>query len=420
MGKSRSANNSRANHSRFFGRASFFAVGAMLVAMTMGLTSGAAQVRTATISGTAVDTSGAAVVGAQIEAKNAATGIKQSAVTDDEGRYRIPDLPVGTYEIQALASGFQAVVRTDITLTVGSQSIIDFTLPAGGGSDSVTVVTAVSPVETQSSSTSFLVSQAQIRDLPLNGRNFEQLLTLGSGVQTVPQAPPGAGFSTTFYGQQTNYSFSGSRPVGQAFLLDNTDTQGFFNHGAGSSVTGNSLGVDAIREFQVLTSSYSAQFGGTGAVVNAVSRSGTNDWHGSGYEFLRNSVFDAKNYFDSASAPIPSFHRNQFGGTLGGPIKTDKLFFFVNYEGLRQSLGQTGNQFVPDANVRNGILPCAALNNTVGCTASTPDSNLGAPNPNSSNPALARIARILNLYPLPNSAPAPGLAVGSDLLDSQG
>ncbi|MGH9763906.1 MAG: TonB-dependent receptor domain-containing protein, partial [Blastocatellia bacterium] len=178
--------------------------------------------------------------------------------------------------------------------------------------------------------------------------------------------------------------------------------------------------MDGIREFQVLTNTYSAQFGGTGAVINAVSRSGTNEWHGSGFEFLRNSVFDAKNFFDVPSEPIPSFRRNQFGGTIGGPLKKDRLFFFVNYEGLRQSLGQTGRQFVPDANVHNGILPCAALNNTAGCTASTPDTNLGVPNPNNSNPTLARIAQILNLYPLPNATPASGLPVGSDLLDSQG
>jgi len=379
-----------------------------------------AQVKTATIIGTAADSTGAVVGGAAIQARNVATGINQSTVTDAEGRYRLPDLPVGVYEVQATAPGFQTVIRREITLTIGSEPVVDFSLPAGATTEMVNVVGTVSPVETQSAALSFLVTQTQIRDLPLNGRNFEQLLTLGPGVQTVPQARAGGGSSSTFYGQETNYSFSGSRPVGQAYLLDDTDIQGFFNHGAGSSVTGNSLGVDAIREFQVLTSTYGAQFGGTGAVVNAVSRSGTNDVHGSGYEFLRNSVFDAKNYFDSASAPIPSFRRNQFGGALGGAIKRDRLFYFVNYEGLRQSLGQTGNQFVPDANVHTGILPCAALNNSAACTGSTPDSNFGVPNPNNPNPALAQIAKILPIFPLPNAAPKPGLPVGSDLLDSQG
>jgi hypothetical protein len=379
-----------------------------------------AQVSNSAISGKVIDSADAAVAGATITVRNVATGATKSATTDDEGRYRVQDLPVGVYEIQASATGFETVVHSDVTLTVGSQPVIDFTLPVGTTSETVTVVSQVSSVETQKSALSFLVTQKQIRDLPLNGRNFEQLLTLGSGVQTIPGEPPGTIGSTTFYGQQTNYSFSGSRPVGQSFLLDGTEIQGFFDHGTGSAVTGNSLGIDAIREFQVLTSTYGAQFGGTGAVVNAVSRSGTNDWHGSAYEFLRNSVFDAKNYFDDPSAPIPSFRRNQFGGTFGGPIKKDKLFFFVNYEGLRQSLGQTGRQYVPDANVHNGIIPCAALNFAPSCTAATPDSNLGMPNPNSSNPALAQVAKILPIYPLPNNAPAPGLPVGSDVLDAQG
>jgi hypothetical protein len=379
-----------------------------------------AQVKTATISGTVTDSAGAVVVGATVEVKNAGNGITQTAVTDSQGRYRLPDLPVGTYEVQASASGFETVLHKDITLTVGSQPVVDFSLPVGTTSETVTVVSQVSLVETQTAAVSSLVTQTQIRDLPLNGRNFEQLLTLGPGVQTVPQSPAGGGGSATFYGQQTNYSVSGSRPVGQAYLLDNTDIQGFFNHGAGSSVTGNSLGIDAIQEFQVLTNTYSAQFGGTGAVINAVSRAGTNTWHGSGFEFLRNSVFDAKNFFDQPDAPIPTFRRNQFGGTLGGAIKENRLFFFVNYEGLRQSQGQTGRQFVPDANVHFGILPCAALNNTAGCTGSTPDSHMGVPNSNNSNPDLAAVAKILTLYPLPNAAPAPGLAVGSDLLDGQG
>ncbi|HYL98439.1 MAG TPA: carboxypeptidase-like regulatory domain-containing protein [Blastocatellia bacterium] len=379
-----------------------------------------AQVKTATVSGTVYDASGAVLSGAMVQAKNVATGFIQSAKADDAGRYRIPDLPVGTYEVQASADGFETIVNKDINLTVGSQPVIDFALPAGGKNEAVTVVSQVSQVETQNAALSFLITQNQIRDLPLNGRNFEQLLTLGTGVQSIPVTPPGAGASATFYGQQNNYSFSGSRPVGQSFLIDDTDIQGFFDHGAGSSVTGNSLGIDAIREFQVLTNTYSAQFGGTGAVVNAVSRSGTNDWHGSAFEFLRNSVFDAKNFFDVASEPIPSFRRNQFGGTLGGPLKKDKLFVFVNYEGLRQSLGQTGRQYVPDANVHKGILPCSALNNTVGCTASTPDTSFGVPDPSNPNPALARIAQILDLYPLPNASPAAGLPVGADLLDSLG
>src|SRR5262245_6113654 len=355
---------------------------ALILIAIVGVNRLEAQVRTATISGTAADSSGAVLVGAKIGVKNLGTGITQSAITDSQGRYSVPDLPVGEYEVRASATGFQTVVRTGITLTVGSQPVADFTLPTGAQTETVTVVGEAAQVETRTATVSSLVTPIQMRDLPLNGRNFSALLTLAPGVQTIPQSPAGGGGSATFYGQGANYSVSGSRPVGQSFLLDNTELQGFFNHGAGSSVTGNSLGVEAIQEFRILTNTYSAEFGGTGAVVNAVSRAGTNTVQGSAYEFLRNSVFDAKNYFDSPSASIPTFRRNQFGGTLGGPIKKDRFFVFGNYEGLRQSQGQTGLQFVPTVSVHQGLLPCAALTSTVGCTASTPDRNFGGPNPN--------------------------------------
>src|SRR5262245_31043122 len=395
-------------------------INVLILIVVVGVNRLDAQVRTATISGTATDSSGAVLVGAKIVVKNLGTGITQSAITDSQGRYSIPDLPVGGYEVRASATGFQTVVRTGITLTVGGQPVADFTLPTGAQTATVTVVGEAVQVDTPTAAVSSHVTPTHMRDLPLNGRNFSALLTLAPGVQTIPQSPAGGGGSATFYGQGTNYSVSGSRPVGQSFLLDNSELQGFFNHGAGSSVTGNSLGVEAIQEFRVLTNTYSAEFGGTGAVVNAVSRSGTNTLHGSAFEFLRNSVFDAKNYFDDPSSDIPTFRRNQFGGTLGGPIKKDKLFFFGNYEGLRQSQGQTGRQFVPSASVHLGLLPCAALNSTVGCTASTPDRNLGVPNPNDPNPDKARVARILTLYPLPNASPAPGAPSGSELVDAQG
>ena len=309
----------------------------------------AAQVETATISGTATDSSGAALVSATVQARNVGTNITQSTVTDASGRYRIPDLPIGTYELQTSQTGFQTVVHKGITLTVGANLVVDFSLPVGQVSQTVNVEGEVSRVETQTASVSSLVTSQQMSQLPLNGRNFEQLLSLAPGVLTVKQAfvTGGAGgISSGFYGPSDTYSVAGSRPVGQVFLLDNQDLQGYWEKGAGASITGNSLGVDAIQEFQLLTNTYSAQFGGTGAAMNAVSKSGTNDFHGSAYEYLRNSALDARNFFDGSK--IPPFRRNQFGGSLGGPVKKDKAFFFVNYEGLRSALGITGNQFVPD------------------------------------------------------------------------
>jgi hypothetical protein len=309
-----------------------------------------AQYETGTILGTATDSSGAALVGATVQARNTGTNAVQSAVTDAAGRYRIPDLPVGTYDLQASQSGFQTVIHSNITLTVGANLVVDFSLPVGQVSQTVNVESEVSRVETQTATVSSLVTSRQMSELPLNGRNFAQLLSLAPGVQTIKQAyitgGGGGGISTGFYGPSDTYSVAGSRPVGQVFLLDNQDLQGYWEKGAGSSITGNSLGVEAIQEFQLLTNTYSAQFGGTGAAMNAVSKSGTNGFHGSAYEYFRNSALDARDFFDGAK--IPPFRRNQFGASAGGPIKKDKAFFFVNYEGLRSNLGVTGNQYVPD------------------------------------------------------------------------
>ena len=253
------------------------------------------------------------------------------------------------------------MVHSGITLTVGVHLLVDFKLPVGQTTEVVTVTGEVSQVDSTTATVSSLVAPKQMAELPLNGRNFEQLLSLAAGVQYVSQNGGGGGVSSTFYGSESNYSVSGSRPVGQAFLLDNTDITNFWQHGTGSSVTGNSLGMDAIQEFSVLTNTYSAEYGGTGAAVNAVTKSGTNALHGTAFDYLRNSVLDAKNYFDVANLPIPPFRRNQFGGALGGPIKKDKAFFFFNYEGLRSSQGMTGRALVPIQALLRALLserPC--------------------------------------------------------------
>jgi hypothetical protein len=333
---------------------------------------------TATISGTVTDSSGAAVSGAQVDVKNSGTGVLHSTTTDAQGRYSVPELPIGDYEVQAVAPGFQNVVHTGITLTVGAQSVVDFSLPVGQAQQTVTVEGQVSQVDTNSVSVANLVEPTQMRELPLNGRNYESLLNLLPGITAVPGT---TGVFGAFYGTQQNYSVSGSRPEGQLFLLDGANTADFFDHGTGSGALGTSLGIEGIAEFQTLTNTYSAQFGGNGAVVNAVTKSGTNGFHGSAYEFLRNSDLDARNFFDTTNpgGGPPPFRRNQFGGSLGGPIKKDKMFFFVNYEGLRQSQGVSQIATVPDANAHNGILPTG---------------NVGV-SPN--------VASTLALFPLPTS-----------------
>src|SRR5437762_3596141 len=187
----------------------------------------------------------------------------------------------------------------------------------------------------------WLIEEKQISELPLNGRNYLQLILLAPGVQST-----GAG--SAFYGHQPNYSVSGARPEGQAYLLDNTNVQGFWNHAAGSGVLGTMLGAEAIAEFSIQTHTYSAQFGGNGAVVHAVTKSGTNRLHGSLYNYLRNDNLDARGLFDPEMRP--EFRKNQFGGSLGGPIRKDKAFFFFNYEGLRQLAGESRIVNVPDDN----------------------------------------------------------------------
>jgi len=346
------------------------------------------QAVTGNISGTVMDASGAVIVGAQVVVTNTATGVSETLTSNDQGRYNAPDLVVGPYQVQASKSGFENIVQKNINLTVGSQLVINLTLPVGQAQTTVTVETAVSQVETQSTAISSLVSPTQMTELPLNGRNFEQLLTLSPGI-----TPAGAG-TTTLYGIGPSYSIAGARTEGTLYLMDDTNMANFWNHQAGSAVLGTSLGVEGIQEFSLLTNTYSSQFGGNGAVMNAVSKSGTNDFHGSAYEFLRNSALDSRSYFDlllgagGVYNPYkPAFRRNQFGGSLGGPIAKNKLFFFANYEGFRQALGQTNaNIALPEPYVASGELPCSAQSPA---NASCPAVPSGAPgNANGTNPIL--------------------------------
>jgi len=309
----------------------------------------AAQRSTANILGTVTDSSGAAIPNAMVTARNADNGATQNATTDASGRYRLADLPVGTYDVTSENSGFESVVHKGVTLTIGAEAVVDFSLPVGQLTQTVTVEGEVSTVETTSAALSNLVAPTQMRELPLNGRNYEQLILLAPGVQTISNISKGL-----YYGSGNAYSVSGSRANGQQELMDDTDVNDYMNRGSGAGVLATAMGVDAIAEFQTLTNTYGAQFGGNGAVMNAVSKSGTNAFHGSAYEFLRNSALDARNFYDPAV--IPAFRRNQFGGTLGGPVKKNKMFFFVNYEGLRQGLGETHVYTVLDANARNGII----------------------------------------------------------------
>jgi hypothetical protein len=340
----------------------------------------AAQGTTATILGTVTDSTGAAIPDAGIQVKNVGTGQVTNSQTDGQGRYRVPDVGVGDYEVQASKAGFSALLHKGIRLEVGSQNVVDFALAVGQQSQTVTVEGAVTQVETTNSTVSSLVNQTQMRELPLNGRNFEQLIQLAPGVQNyyAGSAAVGTGTGANMReGRDPAISIAGSRPEGQFYLMDDQNLETFYNRGIGS-ITGSSLGVDAIGEFQMLTNTYGAQYGGNGAAMNAVSKSGTNDFHGSAFWFLRNSDLDARNFTDGPS--VPEFRRNQYGGTFGGPVKKDKVFFFANYEGLQYTQGvssiatepcnATSTSTNPAAAAKvNALLALYALNPVSSCSA---------------------------------------------------
>jgi len=353
-----------------------------------------AQTSTATISGVLSDSQGGRIEGVKIVVTNIDTGVATSAESDAQGVYSISSLPIGNYRIEVQRDGFKKSVRTPVGLTVGKNSVEDFTLLVGDVSQSVEVEGTTTTVDTATSSVGWLVGEKQIRELPLNGRNYVQLTLLAPGVQPVPQEnTEGASTLVPFgFGSPQRFSVAGGRPQGQLFLIDGTDTAGVWGNGTGANLVGTTLGVDGIAEFEVLTNTYTADYGGNGAALNAAIRSGTNNVHGSVYEFARNSALDAKNFFDPGTSPLP-FNRNQFGGTFGGPIKKNKTFYFLNYEGLRQELTLPITTIVPDDNFRNGFLPCAQAV-LVPCDPVTGLANVGV-SPN--------VQSYLNTFPRANS-----------------
>jgi outer membrane receptor protein involved in Fe transport len=384
---------------------------AVLAVFAFANQSSHAQAVKATILGVVTDSSGATIPGAKVTATNSGTGITRTATTDSQGRYTVADLDIGTYEVDAEAAGFKRALHTGIELTVGSEVVVDAALQVGASQQTVTVEGQVTQVDTTSSALGSLVEGTQMRELPLNGRNYAQLLSLAPGVSTAFYS--GSGLS----GRGVEYSVSGSRTFGQAYLLDNTDISDFFGHGVGSGAAGSSLGIDAIAEFQVLTDTYSSQYGGSGAVLNAVSKGGTNSFHGTAFEFLRNSAIQSRNYFDPTIKP--PFRRNQFGGSVGGPIKKDKAFFFVNYEGLRQVLSQSDVIAVPDAAAHQGYLPNSA---GVETPVNLPGS-VGLQSPSSctttytatSNCNLANIASTLALFPVATGPSTGGIGSSTEI-----
>jgi Carboxypeptidase regulatory-like domain len=301
----------------------------------------------ASLSGLITDPSGASVSSASVTAKNADTGLFRTVSTDQSGRYRFFALPVGPYEVRVRKEGFAEGIRAGIRLVVGQDATVDVALRVGRVSEQVKVTEDAPVVNLTTQDISGLVGERQVKDLPLNGRSYDLLLTLNPGIVNFTwEKTGGIGVSNSTTGN--NFAVSGNRPQQNIFLLNGVEFTGAAENNmqpGGSSQQ--LLGVDAVREFNVLRDSYGAEYGKhPGGQVTIVTQSGTNQLHGSVYEFLRNNALDAPNFFDQGSAP--PFQRNQFGGSLGGPIRANKTFLFGNYEGLRQHLHQTSVAFVPD------------------------------------------------------------------------
>ena len=310
----------------------------------------------AALSGRITDQTGAAVPGATVTATDTENGVSRMTITDAVGRYELPALPVGQYEVEAAKNGLAGTIRSGITLVVGQDAAADLSLNVGAVKRAPQCRRECANGECNHTGYFGLGGEKEVKELPLNGRSYDLLLTINPGVVNfTSEKTGGIGVSNSSTGN--NFAVSGNRPQQNLFLLNGIEFTGAAeNNMQPGGASGNLLGVEAVREFNVLRDSYGAEYGKRpGAQVIIVTQSGSNQWHGSIYEFLRNNVLDAPNYFDQGSAP--PFRRNQFGSAVGGPLQKDKTFLFANYEGLRQHLHQTSVAFVPDLASRARAVP---------------------------------------------------------------
>jgi hypothetical protein len=333
-----------------------------------------AQTAGGTILGKVTDQSGAVLPGAEITIKNVATGVTRAMLSNESGLYSAANLQPGTYEVKVELPSFAVEVRKDINLNVGSELVIDLALHVAGSTETVDVKAENTNVDLVASTVSRTVEGTTIRELPLNGRDWAQLATLEPGIANIGNG--GAGGRD---GDGYKMTVSGARPSENNFRLDGVSLIDSSNSTPGN-VLGTNLGVEAVREFSVVSNSYSAEYGrATGAVVNAVTKSGGNDVRGSLFYFHRNSALDARNFFDGSVKP--DFRRHQFGASVGGPIAKNRTFWFGNFEEVREFLSTTSISDVLSANARQGLLSTGAV---------TVDPN---------------IARLFGLMPLPNGPP---------------
>jgi hypothetical protein len=337
------------------------AVFALLVFSTLWAVPARAQVSGATLSGLVTDERGGAVPKAAVTVKNMGTGGVREVTSNSDGFYSAPNLLPGTYEVTVSAKGFQTLVQRGIILTVGAQQALNLGLKVGQLNEIVEVNATPPSVQTTSSTISATVDSTTVRELPLNGRDWTSLAALEPGVTSIPNQV-GTGFSANKgnrgFGNQL--SDSGHRANENTYRVNGIAINDYSN-GAPGGATGLNLGVDGIQEFSVLTSDYTAEYGRTsGAVINAITKSGTNDFHGTAFFFDRDKVFDAKNFFDDAAKPIPPFRRIQFGAAGGRALIKDKTFVYGTYEGVRQNRPGSQAIHVPTDAERALAVPAVA------------------------------------------------------------
>lgn len=356
-----------------------FASLSALTVTSFSATPAAAQTAEGAIVGTARDAQGALAPGVRITATNIDTGFVRSDTSLDNGTYSLFALPAGTYKIEAEKSGFATISIAKVQVFVGEKATVDLTMKVAAQNETVEVTAAATQIDTQTQHIGGVVTQSQVVDLPLNGRDFAQLALLNPGVS----AFGGGGGQQGGEGGISGYSSNGQRSNSNNFMVDGVDNNNYNNGSVGQLPS-----VDSIQEFQVQTNNYSAEYGrNSGSVVNLVTKSGTNDFHGSVYEFIRNDALDARNFFADPTAAAPELRLNQFGTTFGGPIHKDKTFFFFNYEGSRERAGITKVTVVPTQAQKMGQFQDSMGNTvTVPVTATSAALFLLYPNPNTNLP----------------------------------
>src|SRR6266566_3436568 len=342
----------------------------LLLALFLALFSSYAwpQTQLATIFGTITDATGAAISGAQVTILNQSTGLKRDAPTDSTGQYHIAGLPTGTYSVRVEKEGFQSQVREGIALTSASEIMMNLSLSVGDLKQQLTVRADVPTIDNTTSTVSGLLPEQSLTELPLDGRDLLKAAILERGVAPTPSSAP----SLLSTGKAGQVSINGMRPSWTNVLIDGMDANDPVFGYSPAGASGLFLGLNEFTEVRVLTQTFNAEYGRNGGgVVEAVTRSGSNQFHGSLFELYRDASLDAKNYFDLGNAPIPPFVRNQFGASIGGPVVHDRTFFFANYEGFREVQASTAISTVPNALARQGLLPTSS--NPGACTNATPN-----------------------------------------------